>query len=897
MVVKLRIKTIISIIIIILVVSGCYLFFYINKQNENLNLLVSSQKKQVSTLAAFYTKQIDSQYSSRIQSFVQNRKEIIALFAARDLKGLYEATEPLFTMLHQENSYFDHINFILPDNTAFLRMHEPDLYGDKAPYVCKVAEQFEFKGNVPVRSFVYGDCGLYYMVMIPVDYEQEYVGSVLFGIRIGAFIEDIQENLGLSTALALIDAHDDEGKEKAGTTASEKYTLLPYDDPFFTSKAEEIKVGGEEQIISYNNAAMLVFPSYIIKDIHGREIARILQALDLTSVRQSYRDDLVKLGLVTVAVLVFTSIILYLSFNILFSELVKLNIALNRKNDELVNSEKQLETIVSERTNELEQANVQLNKEIELRHDANTSLSRSIKEWQSTFDAIADAVTILDDNLEIVVANKAAYALLGRSGDEIIGSKCYELYAARSTICDDCPTADILATGTLKPCEMRRNYLGRNLHVTCGPIFDGKDFLGFVHTAKDVTFETKMKKQLGQAQKMEAIATLAGGIAHDFKNILGAILGNADLLLYRLAAKAEEKETSKKVSISADDIEAHLKAIKKAGNRAKDLVGQILAFSRQEKTERQNAELTPVIKEGVKLLRSSLAANIEIKSEIDSESCRVNADLSQVHQVFMNLCTNAAQAMGKNGGILDISLHTVDFAELDSNRYPDLEPGGYVALAVKDTGQGMSPEVMERIFDPFFTTRDVSEGTGMGLSVIHGIISSHGGAMDVQSTEGAGSEFTVLFPCAEGKQDTVEDAILGVPRGSEKILFVDDEEDILKMTTRMLEYLGYTVYPATSAEKAIAMLTRESFHVDLIITDYSMTGKSGVQLAKDLLDSGKDIPVILCSGFSDSVILDQEARRVIRKFMSKPLDMKKMAITLREVLSTSNGVNNADFDN
>ncbi len=610
----------------------------------------------------------------------------------------------------------------------------------------------------------------------------------------------------------------------------------------------------------------------------------------------SQNENFVTFGLITLTALVAASVILYVSFNKLFSELVDLNESIKRKNEELRKSEKELEAVMAERTQALEEANIQLSREIERRREANLSLSRPIGEWQSTFDAITDPVTILDKDLEVVVANRAAHELLGRDANETTGRKCHELFAGSPSVCDACPAVEILQTGELLEQEVDMNYLDRNLLVTCAPIFDGKECIGFVHTARDITSEKKLKKQLAQAQKMEAIATLAGGIAHDFNNILGAILGNADLLLYRLSAMAEGKGAGEKISVPVDDVSSHLEAIKKAGNRAKDLVSQILAFSRQGKSQRQNARITPVIKEGVKLLRSSLPANIEIKTAIDPDTCQVHADLTQVHQVFMNLCTNASQAMDEHGGILEISLHTLDYADLNPHRYPDMKPGRYVAMTVKDTGHGMSPEVMERIFDPFFTTKDVSEGTGMGLAVIHGIITAHGGELDVQSTEGVGSEFTVFFPCIDGREDTNEDAVLGVPRGSEKILFVDDEEDIVRMTTRMLEYLGYTVYPATSTEQALAMLTRESFHVDLVITDYSMPGNSGVELASDLHDAGKNVPVVLCSGFSDSVILDQDARRVIRKFMSKPLDMKKLAFTVREVLSKSNGVNNADFN-
>jgi CheY-like chemotaxis protein len=251
----------------------------------------------------------------------------------------------------------------------------------------------------------------------------------------------------------------------------------------------------------------------------------------------------------------------------------------------------------------------------------------------------------------------------------------------------------------------------------------------------------------------------------------------------------------------------------------------------------------------------------------------------------MNFCTNAAQAMADKGGVLDISLQNFEADSTTRKRYPDLVPGKYLALAVKDTGHGMSQEIMERIFDPFFTTRDVGDGTGMGLSVIHGIITSHNGILDVKSEVDVGSEFTVFFPRVQGGSEFGEDPVLGVPRGREKILFVDDESDIVKMSTSMLQYLGYTIFSATSGEKALEMLRGEAADVNLVISDYSMPGMSGTELATELIQLRQDLPVILCSGFSESVVLDEKSKKVIRKFMSKPLDMKKLAVAIREVLS------------
>ena len=588
---------------------------------------------------------------------------------------------------------------------------------------------------------------------------------------------------------------------------------------------------------------------------------------------------------ITLGVLVLASVILYLAFSKLLGQLVALNEKLEQKNKELIEAGMELEAQVMDRTADLADANAKLLQEIEERQDTNLALSHSIEEWKSTFDAIADPVTILDTDLEVVIANKAAQVMLSSDDKEIVGRTCYDLFSGITEPCDHCPASEVFSSGIKKEYEVTHERLGKHLLVSCSPIYDGNEVTGYVHTAKDITEEKLLRKQLSQAQKMEAIATLAGGIAHDFNNILGAILGNSDLLLYRLYPPGSESDKNDH-HISPKDIASHVEAIKKAGNRAKELVSQILAFSRQGKTSKHNVLISPAIKEAVKLLRSSLPVNIEINATIDEETCYINADLSQIHQVFMNLCTNAAQAMDEKGGSLDIFLHNFEANASTRKTYPDLLPGKYLSLKVKDTGHGIPEGIMERIFDPFFTTRDVGEGTGMGLSVIHGIISSHNGIFDLKSQVDIGTEFTVFFPCIDAEKNVAEDPVLGVPRGNnERILFVDDEVEIVKMSSSMLQYLGYTLFTATSSEKALEMLRGEASDVDVLICDYSMPGMSGTELATEITHIRKDLPVILCSGFSESVVLDENSKKVIRKFMSKPLDMKRLALAIREVLT------------
>ena len=884
-----RAKTITAILLVILAVSLCYFSFFLRVREDKQRLLIDCKKEMVSSLVTALTAQTDKLYSDRISSLASVHQDAMRAFASRDREELYRASLPLYQALRRENSHFDHLNFLLPDNTVFLGVHEHEPPSDTQDTACQFRTGQISDAQASAGGFDYCCCGLLYRIARPLHVDGRFIGSILFGIRIGSFIEDIAKTLGMHTALAL--RAEVVGTVPAGpehAVRSGDYYLYPFADDFFTEKVNELVLSGKEQEFRNPGVVHLLFPSFVLKDTKGRELGSILQGVDISGIAASARQDVIRLGLITTALLVGASFILYLAFSSLYSRLMGLNATLNEKNEELSRAGHLLEEQVAARTAELAAANAALQKEIDLRHEANLSLSRSIEEWQSTFDAITDPVTILDRNLEVVVANKAAHALLSKGEQEIVGRTCYELFAGSSVRCPSCPASEVFRRGVKQEYEVEHQYLGKSLMVTCAPIHDGQDVVGYVHTTKDITREKTLKKQLAQAQKMEAIATLAGGIAHDFNNILGAILGNADLLLFRLAAKTVEG-AKPRAELTHEEIEAHIEAIKKAGNRAKELVSQILAFSRQGKTQRQNSIIIPVIKEAVKLLRASLPANVEIRANLAPDLCHIYADLAQIHQVFMNLCTNATQAMAEGGGILTVTLRNMEAGEEERKRYPDLKAGSYALLAVEDTGHGMTPEVMERIFDPFFTTRDVGEGTGLGLAVIHGIISSHDGVLDVKSQVGKGSVFTVFFPCVNVAGEVAQDIILGMPRGSEKILFVDDEEDIVRMTSRMLEYLGYTVYPATGGDQALALLGRESFAVDLVITDYSMPGISGVQLAREVFRLRPSLPVMLCSGFSESVV-EEGARKFIGRFMSKPLDMKKLAMAIREILAARAGV-------
>lgn len=388
---------------------------------------------------------------------------------------------------------------------------------------------------------------------------------------------------------------------------------------------------------------------------------------------------------------------------------------------------------------------------------------------------------------------------------------------------------------------------------------------------EELSKSRKFQDSLRQAQKMQAIGTLASGIAHDFNNILGAIIGYAEMAECEL----EEKGTE------SDD----LQQIIKAGTRAKELVQQILAFSRQHKQERKPLALHQVVKEALKLLRASLPTTIKIDKRIQAGEDVVLADFTQVHQVLMNLCTNAHHAMHQNGGTLSVVVKPVDLNESEAVHISsDMLPGSYVLLKVSDTGCGMDMEVKQRIFEPYFSTKEKGVGTGLGMAVVHSIVEQHGGVITVESQKGEGSTFTIYFPRLEKKIQPDERIESALPRGEEKILFVDDEEMLAELGKTMLEHFGYHVTAVCSPLNALELFRQDPTAYDLVISDLTMPDLPGKLLAAKIMEIRKGIPIILCTGFSED-FSEHEAKAVGAKaFIMKPLAMNTLAKTVRRVL-------------
>ena len=381
----------------------------------------------------------------------------------------------------------------------------------------------------------------------------------------------------------------------------------------------------------------------------------------------------------------------------------------------------------------------------------------------------------------------------------------------------------------------------------------------------------KYERQLQQVLKIQAIGTLAGGIAHDFNNILFPIVGYTELTMDEVP----------------DDSVAHnnLEEVLKAAHRAKDLVQQILTFSRQSGLERKPVKVHLIIKEALKLLRASIPASIEIINNIDDDCHPVMGDATQIHQVIMNLCTNAYQAMQDKGGTLEVNLSEVDVGYEETVKKIGMQPGKHLQLLVRDEGCGMDAIVLDRIFEPYYTTKEQGKGTGLGLSVIHGIVKNHRGDISVTSSPGKGTTFKVYLPITEDADIVTElEPSNGAAKGNERILLIDDEEQIVSMEQQMLENLGYEVTARTDSTEALKEFSLQPQNFDLVITDMTMPQMTGDELAQKLLDIKPDIPVILCTGFNEDITEEKALAMGIQKFVMKPVIKNDLATTIRTVL-------------
>jgi len=495
----------------------------------------------------------------------------------------------------------------------------------------------------------------------------------------------------------------------------------------------------------------------------------------------------------------------------------------------------------------------------------------------AAIEQAAEDIIITDERGVIEYVNPAQQATTGYGEGELIGRDLSVFQAVTHGDAVDLRMWSALHGG--RKWEGRLQGRAKDGHLllletSIAPIRDaGGGVVGYVATRRDVTRQVETEKLLAHAQKMEAVGTLAGGIAHDFNNILAAIVGYTDLA--RMSVDAGGK------------MSGYLARIHEASMRARDLVQQILAFSRKGEQQMAPLQVSSIVKETLKLLRATIPTTIEFRQEIVSTAA-VMADPTQIHQVIMNLCTNAAHAMWEQGGILGVAVREeVLTAATDDLLGDGVPPGRYIVVEVSDTGVGMDRETIKKIFDPYFTTKELGRGTGLGLAVVHGIVKSHGGRITVYSEPGQGSTFRVylpLVPIAAKEPQGPEAAV--VPTGrNELVMFVDDEEHIRTMAQEFLTNSGYRVEVFANGREALARLTEAPQVYDLLVTDMAMPEMDGKTLARDALALRPDLPIILCTGYSRLINAESARAMGIRRYVQKPVLMTELLACMKSVLS------------
>jgi PAS domain S-box-containing protein len=500
------------------------------------------------------------------------------------------------------------------------------------------------------------------------------------------------------------------------------------------------------------------------------------------------------------------------------------------------------------------------------------ALRESESKFRGLFDLSPQAIALTElETGKLADVNNMFCELTKYSQEEIIGKTTTEvgLYS------DDDRTRfikELQTSGEVNGLEM--DFKAKNGGVLNALMFarviriSGESFILTIFL--NVTEQKRLQAQLQKAQKMESIGTLAGGIAHDFNNILFSVFGYTELAL-----DDTEKGTQ---------LHNNLQQVLTAAHRAKNLVKQILTFSRQANQELKPLKVQLAVREALKLIRSSLPTTIEINQNISNTCGLVMADATQIHQVAMNLLTNAYHAMGHEGGKLDVTLKEVDL-DVDDLKDPAILAGSYVCLTVEDTGTGIDEYVMDRIFEPYFSTKEKDKGTGLGLAMVHGIVKSYGGNIRVYSEPGKGTAFHVYLPVIQTQAETKETRIISpVEGGKERILIVDDEEQLVRMSQQILERLGYHVTARTSSIEALEAFRAAPDKFDLVITDMTMPNMTGVHLAKNLIEIRSDIPVIICTGFSEKISADKATAMGIRGYVMKPVVRSELAKKIREVM-------------
>ncbi|ADH86821.1 ATP-binding protein [Desulfurivibrio alkaliphilus] len=804
-----------------------------------------------------------------------------------DLHTLEARMAPIFDGLKSRHEFID-ISLRQPDHTLFLHRQIPLWAHERSD--SEVLAQAVQSGD-PAHGLELDPTGILLLRLVhPLRLDGKTAGFIDLSVEIHGLTTTLQRSVGsdiwLVTAKEQLDRQD--WLHLTGPGGVEEWGRLARLVVLSGSRKDIPPALRDFMALPREQRALKTFTSteqgwpiqggqVPLRDATGHEIGEIF-FLDDTSGLIAELNRLRLFFLVitgSTAITVFTFLFFFLGriqATLLKQKRSLLNEIDSRKNTEtaLRRLQEDLERQVAERTQALGDTNQALQREVAERQQTGEELRRAKEEWEETFNAMADTVTILDPELRIVRANRATGELWGQPAEQLVGRHCYELYRDAGEPCEGCPVAQTLADHRQHICEIEHSPLGKTFLVSASPLI-GNDGVcrGVVHVARDITVQKEFEAKLQQTKKMEAVGTLAAGIAHDFNNILTGILSYSELIL--------------RGNTSDPALRDDISRILELGRRGAGLTRQLLAFSREQEARMQPLKLNELVENLMKTLGRLIGEDIEVTFNLSPDLGNVNGDPGQLEQVILNLVVNARDAM-PTGGTIVITTGNVELDAEQAARHPGMTPGPHVMLTVSDTGSGMDPETQEHIFEPFFTTKEVGAGTGLGLATVYGIIQQHQGSIWVYSEIGGGTVFKIFLPQTTEPDHALTTRVFpDLPEGRETILLVEDEAAVRDILNRTLATLGYKIITARDPAEAEELFTAEP-EIDLLFTDVIMPGGNGMDLYQQLAAKRSNLKVLFMSGYNETIMKQKKMDFAGFPFIQKPFATVDVVLAVRNAL-------------
>ncbi len=846
-----RTRVIVVIGVILITLYTLYIILLVTQQKHFYQANIARDTAQLSTLLELIPTETYSQYRKRIKSFTSSKKEIIKAFAGRDRAKLLSLTEPLYKILKTENRFFSNIAFITPDNKAFLRMIKSDHVGEDIALLSQMIP-LSNANQEPMAGFELTMQGLGFRLTQPIFYNGIYQGLLVFAIDGNQLASALQRH-GLNDIAIYfpetnpdIDFRSTIAKHSIGTKA------IFTDSPLLANLPATTDLSLNNQRLAINGKEILLLSDFQIENFNHEPIAHLMVAKDISSSQHAFRRTIINTIIIGLILMGLAVMVIYLGFDSLLREIILLNESLEGK--------------VEDRTTKLRQESYKR--------------QQAQEEWEKTFNAIKDIITIQDDSFHILRANKAAEKFSGIKQEELIGKRCFDLFNEGKP-CEDCPHMRSKKTKVSHRTEIKLPGTETILLIEATPILNKDDsFFGIVHTAKDITKEKVAAERLQRAEKMEALGLMAGGVAHDLNNILSGVINYPELLLLKLEKDSPFRKT--------------VQAIRASGLRAAAVVTDMLTITRGASTVKEPCNLNIIIADFIASAECEhllgMYKKVELKTDLSDELKFINCSAIYIQKIIMNLLSNGLEACPEGGKVL-ISTTNILINSSSELQQPD-RPGEYVKMIVSDSGQGIDPIDFHHIFEPFYTKKQMSRhsGTGLGLTVVWNSVQDHSGTIFVDSSK-QGTIFTLFFPVVEGKDKQTSkiasDSSLSIPEGNgQSVLIIDDEQQQRDIASQILTILNYQCHAVASGEEAVAYMV--DHNADLLLLDMIM-GKdmNGRQTYEEIIKNHPGQKAIIASGFSDNQEVKRAMALGVGGFVMKPYTTQQLAVLVHQELHES----------